>query len=235
MGKDKLKRFNELENIERVFQPDFEEVFNKQYYLKGKWKQEVFGNEHPLVLELGCGAGEYTVGLARLYPQKNFMGLDIKGARIWKGAVIAQREELKNVAFLRTRIDFISSFFAKDEVDELWITFPDPQERRRRRKKRLTADIFLNFYRQFLTDGGFINLKTDNFGLYTYTLELAKYNNLEIEWHTDDLYQTDRSDETVSIQTFYEDRFRAEGMKINFIRFRLPSEQEIRELPYDVE
>ncbi len=235
MGKDKLKRFNELENIERVFQPDFDEVYGKEYPLKGKWKQEVFGNEKPLILELGCGAGEYTVGLARLYPQKNFMGLDIKGARIWKGAVIAQDEGLKNVAFLRTRIDFITSFFAKDEVDELWITFPDPQERRRRRKKRLTGDIFLNFYRQFLTDGGFVNLKTDNFGLYTYTLELAKYNDLEIEWFTDDLYQSGRSDETVSIQTFYEARFREEGMKINFIRFRLPSEQVIRELPYDVE
>lgn len=235
MGKDKLKRFRELENIERVLQPDFDEVFNKDYQLKGKWKQEVYGNEKPLVLELGCGAGEYTVGLARLYPQKNFLGLDIKGARIWKGAVIARRENLENVSFLRTRIDFISSFFAKDEVDELWITFPDPQERLRRRKKRLTGDIFLNLYRQFVVDGGFVNLKTDNFGLYTYTLELAKYNNLEIEWHTDDLYQTGRSDETVSIQTFYEAKFRAEGMKINFIRFRLPSEREIKELPYDVE
>ena len=235
MGKDKLKRFRALETIERVFQPDFDEVYNKDYQLKGKWKQEVYGNEKHLVLELGCGAGEYTVGLARLYPHKNFLGLDIKGARIWKGAVIAQRDNLENVSFLRTRIDFISSFFAKDEVDELWITFPDPQERRRRRKKRLTGDIFLNMYRQFLIDGGFINLKTDNFGLYTYTLELAKYNNLEIEWHTDDLYQTGRSDETVSIQTFYEAKFRAEGKKINFIRFRLPSQREIKELPYDVE
>ncbi len=235
MGKDKLKRFGELEHIERVIQPAFEEVYNTEYRLKGKWKRTLFGNDNPLVLELGCGAGEYTVGLARLYPGKNFLGMDIKGARIWKGAVIARREGLDNVAFLRTRIDFIKSFFEKDEVDELWITFPDPQERRRRRKKRLTGDIFLNSYRQFLKDGGFINLKTDNFGLYIYTLELAKYNHLEIDWHTDDLYQTDRTDETVSIQTYYEALFRAEGKSINFIRFRLPSGQEIRELPYDVE
>lgn len=235
LGKDKLKRFSELETMERVFQPDFSEVFKNDFHLKGKWKPEVFGNEKPMVLELGCGAGEYTVGLARIYPQKNFMGLDIKGARIWKGAKIAHMDRLDNVVFLRTRIDFITSFFAKDEVDELWITFPDPQERRRRRKKRLTGDVFLNLYRQFLKDGGFINLKTDNFGLYSYTLELAKYNKLEIEWHTDDLYHTGRSDETVSIQTFYEAIFREEGKSINFIRFRLPSGRAIKELPYDVE
>jgi len=235
LGKDKLKRFRELEKIDRVFQPDFKEVYKTDYRLKGKWKQDHFQDKKPLVLELGCGAGEYTVGLARIYPERNFLGVDIKGARIWKGAVIAERDGLGNVAFLRTRIDFITSFFAKDEVDELWITFPDPQERRRRRKKRLTGDIFLNFYRQFLVDGGFINLKTDNFGLYSYTLELLKYNELEIEWFTDDLYQTGREDETTSIQTYYEARFREEGKKINFIRFRLPSGLEIRELPYDIE
>jgi len=235
LGKDKLKRFRELEQLEKVFQPAFEEVYQRDYRLKGRWRSEVFGNDHPLVLELGCGKGEYTLGLARLYPEKNFMGLDIKGARMWKGATIAHEEGMNNVAFLRTRIDFISSFFDKDEVEELWITFPDPQEKKRRRKKRLTADIFLNQYRRFLKDGGYINLKTDNRGLYAYTLELAKFNRLEIDWYTDDLYQSGRSDETVSIQTYYETRFRAEGMKIHYIRFRLPSGREIKELPYDVE
>ncbi|MCP4309867.1 MAG: tRNA (guanosine(46)-N7)-methyltransferase TrmB [Bacteroidetes bacterium] len=235
MGKDKLKRFRELEQLEKVFQPAFEEVYKKNHPLKGRWKHEVFRNDNPIVLELGCGAGEYTVGLARIYPGKNFLGVDIKGARIWKGVTIALREGLENVVFLRTRIDFINSFFDRDEVDEIWITFPDPQEKKRRRKKRLTSDIFLNYYRQFFKDGGYVNLKTDNFGLYSYTLELAKFNKLEIDWHTDDLYQSGREDETVSIQTYYEARFRAEGMKINFIRFRLPSGREIKELPYDVE
>ena len=235
LGKDKLKRFLELEQLEMVFQPDFEEVYQRDYHLKGRWAQEVFRNDHPLVLELGCGKGEYTVGLARIYPEKNFMGLDIKGARMWKGATLAQSEAMKNVAFLRTRIDFISSFFNRSEVDELWITFPDPQEKKRRRKKRLTGDIFLNRYRLFLKDGGFVNLKTDNSGLYTYTLELAKYNGLEIDWFTDDLYQSGRNDETVSIQTYYESRFRAEGKNIHFIRFRLPSGREIKALPHDAE
>lgn len=234
MGKDKLKRFNELESLHRVIQPDFEEVYQRDYRFKGQWNHKVFGNDRPLVLELGCGKGEYTVGLARRYPEKNFMGIDIKGARIWKGAKTANEEGLYNVAFLRTRIDFIQSFFGKDEVDELWITFPDPQEKKRRRKKRLTGDIFLNYYRQFLKDGGFVNLKTDNTGLYTYTLELAKYNKLEIDWHTDDLDQAGRDDETMSIQTYYESRFRAEGIAIKYIRFRLPSGNEIKKLPNEV-
>lgn len=235
MGKDKLKRFRELEGIEKVIQPDFAEAYNRDHHLKGKWKQEIFGNDNPLVLELGCGKGEYTVGLARLYPGKNYLGLDIKGARIWKGAVTAREDGLENVAFLRTRIDFINSFFSKDEVDEIWITFPDPQERRRRRKKRLTGDIFLNYYRNFLRDGGFINLKTDNFGLYTYTLELARYNKLEVEKYSNDIDKAGWDDETVSIKTYYESLFRAEGIKINYLRFCLPSGQEIMELPYDVE
>jgi tRNA (guanine-N7-)-methyltransferase len=132
LGKKKLSRFRELESLDRVIQPPFEEVFGKDYYLKGKWCQEVFGNDKALVLELGCGKGEYTVGLARNYPDKNYMGLDIKGARIWTGAKVAHEEGLSNVAFLRTRIDFVNSFFAKDEIDEIWITFPDPQEKKRR-------------------------------------------------------------------------------------------------------
>lgn len=235
MGKDKLKRFSELKHLESVIQPDFEEVYQREYHLKGQWKNTVFNNENPLVLELGCGKGEYTVGLARLYPEKNFLGIDIKGARIWRGAKTAEEDGLGNVAFLRTRIDFINSFFAAGEVDEIWVTFPDPQEKKRRRKKRLTGATFLNYYRQFIKDGAFINLKTDNSGLYKYTRELVKFNKLEIDWCTDDLYQTGRTDETVSIQTYYEKRFRAEGMKINYIRFRLPSDKEILDLPYDVE
>ena len=162
------------------FSTPFEEGFGKDYHLKGRWKKEVFGNDHPLVLELGCGKGEYTVGLARRYPEVNFMGMDIKGARMWTGAKKAREEGLGNVAFLRTRIEFSHSFFATDEVDEIWITFPDPQEKRRRLKKRLPGALFLNKYREFLKDGGRVHLKTDNRKLYLDTLEMVRCNELPI-------------------------------------------------------
>lgn len=231
MGKKKLSRFRELERLDRVFQPPFEEVFGKDYQLKGRWCKEVYGNHHPLVLELGCGKGEYTVGLARKHPEKNFMGLDIKGARIWTGAKAAQQEGLHNVAFLRTRIDFINAFFARDEVDEIWITFPDPQEKKRRLKKRLTGAGFLNRYRAFLKDGGKIHLKTDNPALYRDTLDLVHYNGLTVEDQTSDLYGEGWNDERVSIQTFYEKHFLDEGIKINYLCFRLPAGTEIHALP----
>ena len=163
------------------------------------------------------------------------MGLDIKGARIWTGARTAQDEGLTNVAFIRTRIDFIQSFFDQEEVEELWITFPDPQEKRRRQKKRLTGAQFLNRYRTILKDNGVIHLKTDNKLLYRYTLELAKYNDLMIERNSENIYQEGWNDETVSIQTYYETNFLAEGAHINYIGFRLPINQEIKELPYDIE
>ena len=186
-----------------------------------------------MILELGCGKGEYTVGLARNYPQKNFMGLDIKGARIWTGARTSQDEGLSNVAFLRTRIDFISSFFARDEIDEIWITFPDPQEKRRRLKKRLSGAHFLNIYRAFLKDGGKVHLKTDNLQLYTDTMELVRFNELPLEQYSTDVYNEGWSDEVASIQTYYERSFLAEGTKINYICFRLPAGKEIREISND--
>ncbi len=233
MGKKKLSRFRELSSLDRVFQPPLEEVFRRDYHLKGKWSKDVFGNDHALILELGCGKAEYTVGLARIYPHQNYLGLDIKGARIWTGAKAAQNEGLANVAFLRTRIDFVNSFFAKDEVSEIWITFPDPQEKRRRLKKRLSGAHFLNIYRAFLKDGGRIHLKTDNLQLYTDTLELVHFNNLEVEHSSTDVYSEGWKDERVSIQTYYEKRFLAEGIKINYLCFRLPAGTEIREVPYD--
>ncbi len=188
-----------------------------------------------MILELGCGKGEYTVGLARIYPEKNFIGLDIKGARIWTGAKAAQDEGLTNVAFLRTRIDFISSFFARNEVDEIWITFPDPQEKRQRQKKRLSGAHFLNRYRAFLKDGGMVHLKTDNLQFYNDTLELVHFNNLPVEQNSTDVYNEGWNDEIVTIQTYYEKRFLAEGTKINYIRFRLPAGKEIRALTDDSE
>lgn len=231
MGKDKIRRFRELETLERVIQPSFEEVFRKDHHLKGLWVKEIFGNGNPLVLELGCGKGEYTVGMARKYPERNFLGLDIKGARIWKGAVTAHGEELGNVAFLRTRIEFINSFFAPGEVSEIWITFPDPQEKKRRQKKRLTGAIFLNYYRQFLVDGGRIHLKTDNAGLFAYTLELVRYNNLELLQQSDDLDRDGTDGDPREIRTYYEQRFRAEGIPIKYLCFSLPAGNEILELP----
>lgn len=232
LGKKKLSRFRELSSLDRVFQPPLEEVFRRDYDLKGKWCQDVFGNDQALILELGCGKGEYTVGLARNNPHRNFMGLDIKGARIWTGAKAAQNEGLRNVAFLRTRIDFINSFFGKDEVSEIWITFPDPQEKRRRLKKRLSGAHFLNIYRAFLKDGGRIHLKTDNLQLYKDTLELVLRNNLEVEHSSTDVYSEGWNDERATIQTYYEKRFLGEGIKINYLCFRLPAGKEIREVSY---
>jgi len=235
LGKKKLVRFRELESLEKVFQPPLEEIFQKDFHLKGRWKKEVFGNDHPLVLELGCGKGEYTTGLARNNPAKNFMGLDIKGARMWTGARTALDEGLYNVAFLRTRIDFINSFFAHDEVEEIWITFPDPQEKRRRIKKRLPGALFLNKYREFLKDGGKVHLKTDNRELYLDTLEMVQYNELPLVQNSDDIYGEDWEDESVSIQTYYEKIFLAEGKAINYICFRLPAGKEIKELSNESE
>ena len=235
MGKKKLARFRELGSLEKVFQPPLEEIFQKNYHLKGRWKKEVFGNDYPLVLELGCGKGEYTTGLARKYPTMNFMGLDIKGARMWTGARTARDEGLGNVAFLRTRIDFINSFFARDEIEEIWITFPDPQEKRRRMKKRLPGALFLNKYREFLKDGGKVHLKTDNRELYLDTLEMVRYNDLTLVRHSDDVYSEDWEDETVSIQTYYEKIFLTEGIKINYICFRLPAGKKIKEVTHESE
>ena len=235
MGKKKLSRFRELESLERVFQPPLEEIFEKDYHLKGRWCRDVFGNNQPLILELGCGKGEYTVGLARSYPEQNFMGLDIKGARIWTGAKAANDEGLANVAFLRTRIDFINSFFSLEEIDEIWITFPDPQEKRRRLKKRLPGAHFPNRYRAFLKDGGLVHLKTDNRELYLDTLELIRFNELEVERNSADVYSEEWDDEIVHIQTYYEKRFLAEGTEINYIRFRLPAGKEIKDLSDDSE
>jgi tRNA (guanine-N7-)-methyltransferase len=231
VGKNKLARFQELAMMERVFQPAFEEVFQKDYYLKGKWAKEVFRNDHPLVLELGCGKGEYTVGMATRFLDKNFLGVDIKGARIWRGASTANEENIKNAGFLRTRIEFIPSFFSKDEVSEIWLTFPDPQEKKRRRKKRLTGSRFLNLYRSFLVDNGIIHLKTDNKILFEYTAELARYNNLDILYETSDLYHSDYDNDILDIKTFYEKQFLEQAISIKYIQFRLPSSKTIIELP----
>ena len=229
MGKDKLRRFEELGSFERVFQPRMEEISGKKYKLSGTWKQEVFHNSNPLILELGCGKGEYTIGMARHFPEKNFIGIDIKGARMWKGARESHQEKILNAAFLRTRIELITSFFEEDEVDEIWITFPDPQPTERRKKKRLTGSLFLTFYQKFLSDGGIVHLKTDNDLLYNYTLKLIEANNLELLFSTSDLYHSEIVDDILEIKTFYEKKFLEAGSNINYLKFRLKKDVQLYE------
>lgn len=222
MGKNKLERFAQLETFENVVQPKLDDVLNKDYELKGKWKSAFFKNNNPIVLELGCGKGEYTVGLAQRYPSKNFIGVDIKGARIWRGALTANQKEIRNAGFLRTRIEQITSFFESGEVSEIWITFPDPQEKRTRAKKRLTSSKFLAMYKKFIEPAGFIHLKTDNSLLYEYTHQLALQNKLDIKISTNNLYQSSVDDEALlSIQTFYESQFLAQGIPIKYLKFTL--------------
>jgi tRNA (guanine-N7-)-methyltransferase len=232
LGKDKLRRFEELGHFERVFQPRIEEITGKEYRLKGYWNKDVFQNHHPLILELGCGKGEYTVGMARHFPEKNFIGIDIKGARMWKGAKASHEEKILNASFLRTRIELIASFFAQDEVDEIWITFPDPQPTDRRKKKRLTSPGFLKLYQGFLVDGGIIHLKTDSDLLYEYTLNLVKSNGLEILSKSSDLYKSsDLVDPVLDIKTYYEQKFLETGSNINYLKFRLKKDILLHEIP----
>lgn len=213
MGKDKLKRFAELETFSNVFQ--LTDVN------KGKWKSSFFKNQNALVLELGCGRGEYTVNLAKTFTNKNFIGVDIKGARIWRGAKTGIEENINNMAYLRVEIELINNYFDANEVDEIWITFPDPQPQISREKKRLTHDRFLDNYKQILKADGIVHLKTDNDGLYEYTLERLHDRGNKIIKHTNDLYKEDWLDEVLSIQTTYEKKYRAVGKNINYIQFQL--------------
>ena len=228
MGKDKIKRFEENKSFDALVQPDFSEMFKMDYKLKGKWASEFFKNDKPIVLELGCGRGEYSVELGKHYPDKNFIGIDIKGARLWRGAKTVTEEGISNVGFLRTRIEFINSFFAKDEISEIWITFPDPQLRKTRVKKRLTAPEFLPMYSNFLKNDGFINLKTDCQHLYEYTKAVAECNNLTVTESSNDIYaNADKFiPELVTIQTTYEKKFLKEGMAITYIKFSLDGKDE---------
>ncbi len=234
-SKNKLQRFAEMETFKNVFQPSYEDLHNQGFETKGKWA-EVFGNENPIIGEFGCGKGDYTIALANKFPDNNYIGVDIKGARIWRGAKTGTKEQMKNVAFLRTRIEFSPLCFAENELSEIWITFPDPQLRRKKRiKKRLTSSRFLNYYRNFLIDGGIIHLKTDDDELYEYTHNLVKYNNLPLLDFTNNVYLERPSDEILGIKTFYETMWLEQGKTIKYLKFKLPKNQVINELPDDDE
>ena len=230
MAKNKLKRFVDMATYPNVIEPTFEEVFRTDFRLKGRWAEDVFGNEKPIVLELGCGKGEYSVNLARKYPEKNFIGVDIKGSRMWVGATDALQNNLENVVFLRTRIEFITSCFASGEVSEIWITFPDPQPIQRRANKRLTSARFLNSYKNILRTDGIIHLKTDSSFLYDYTNRVIDANRLQVFENTDDLYHSGSADDILSIKTYYEKMFMDKGFTIKYLKFAIPENTVVQEI-----
>ncbi len=221
MGKDKLKRFAENKTFACFVEPEFEQMFRTEHPLKGRWHADFFHNDNPIVLELGCGKGEYTVALAERNPDKNFIGVDIKGARMWRGAKTATENGMTNVGFLRARIEFITSLFAPGEVSEIWITFPDPQLKSRRAKKRLTSPIFLEYYAQLLSTDGWINLKTDSQHLYNYTQAVISQFDLQCEVANNDIYGSGYADEVLSVKTAYETVYLQRGLPITYTRFSL--------------
>ena len=237
MSKGKLAKFADMETYENVFQYPFSVVEHVPFEMKGHWREQYFHNDHPIVLELGCGKGEYTVELAKLYPDTNFIGVDIKGARMWTGATQALHEGLKNVAFLRTNIEIIERFFAEDEVQEIWLTFSDPQMKNPR--KRLTSTYFMERYRKFLVDGGIIHLKTDSNFLFTYTTYMVEKNTLPVIARTEDLYGNLIPHSSFllprQIQTYYESMWIARGLNIKYMKWRLPRTGTLSEPDVEIE
>ena len=228
MSKNKLSKFADMATYPHVFEPTFGDA---PFEMRGRWGSDFFHNDNPIVLELGCGRGEYTVGLAKLFPDKNFIGVDIKGARMWTGATQSLREGMANVAFLRTQIEFIEKYFAPGEVAEIWLTFSDPQMKKV--TKRLTSTYFLARYRNILADGGIIHLKTDSNFLFTYTTYMVDGNHLPVLFRTEDLYHQEGIDEEtrkiLSIQTYYESMWIERGLNIKYQKFALPREGELVE------
>lgn len=227
MGKNKLKKFAEMREFACVLQYPREELIKNGFPHRGLWNAKFFKREAPIVVELGCGKGEYTVELAKSDADRNYIGVDIKGARMWRGAKTVEEEGISNAAFLRAEIENIDKFFVPGEVEELWITFPDPQMQKTR--KRLTSTRFLNLYRRMLGDNGIVNLKTDSPFLYEYTRRLVELNGFEVLMNTDDLYGSGNADPVSSIKTFYEQQWLSRGKKIKLLSFRLPAEGELKE------
>lgn len=235
MGKNKLKKFREMETFSNVFQCGAREFVSDSPVaaMRGHWHEQYFKNTNPIVLELGCGRGEYTVGLARKYPEKNFIGIDIKGARMWAGAKEAETEGLTNVAFLRTNIEILNSFFAEGEVAEIWITFCDPQMKKA--TKRLSSTYFMRRYQDLLTDGGLIHLKTDSPFLYTYTNEMLRLNAYEVLANTDNLYLKEQYPDAQALKTHYEQQWLDRGLSIKYLCWKLTKKTEFIEPTIEIE
>lgn len=245
MGKNKLKKFAEMETFHNVFQCGARETLegNPVVAMRGKWHEEYFHNDNPIVLELGCGRGEYTVGLAARYPDKNYIGIDIKGARMWAGAKQAELAGMKNVAFLRTNIEMLTHFFAPNEVAEIWITFPDPQMKKA--TKRLTSTYFMQRYAELLQENGLIHLKTDSPFLYTYTQAMVKENKYPLLVDTADLYDKSQEsevgnresgvEEAKALQTHYEHQWLDRGLTIKYLRWQLPANPSLKEPEIEIE
>lgn len=229
MSKNKLKKFADMERLPNVFQVTYHELFEegKPFGLKGNWHKDYFKNENPIVLELGCGKGEYAVGLAKQFPEKNFIGIDIKGARMWTGATQAHEENLSNVAFIRMGINMINQCFAENEVSEMWITFADPQMKKT--NKRLTSTAFMRLYRQVLKNKGLIHLKSDSNFLFTYTAAMAEHNGLPVLIKTDNLYCDVTNNPVLNIKTYYEAQWIARGLDIKYLQFQLLKDVELSE------
>lgn len=221
MAKKKLIRFTENISFPHLFQPRYSEL-QPAFWLRGRWSTDFFRNDHPITLELGCGKGEYTVGLARKHPDRNFIGIDIKGARLWRGCKTVEEERLENVAFIRSRADHVEHLFQSGEVDEIWITFPDPQPGKER--KRLTSPIFLQRYQRILHPGGVVHLKTDDTDLFQYTREILSEQNVEVLLATTDLYKEVHKEPVADIQTYYESIWLEQGKKIHYLRFKFNAE-----------
>lgn len=233
MSKGKLAKFADMEAFENVFQYPYSVVDDVPFEMKGKWREMYFHNDNPIVLELGCGKGEYTVELAKLYPEMNFIGVDIKGARMWTGAKKAIEEGQKNVAFLRTNIEIIDRFFVQDEVQEIWLTFSDPQMKKA--TKRLTSTYFMERYRKFLVPDGLIHLKTDSNFMFTYTKYMVEENHFPVDFCTEDLYHSGLVDDILGIRTYYEQQWLDRGLNIKYMKFHLPQEGELREPDVEIE
>ncbi|MEN6455045.1 MAG: tRNA (guanosine(46)-N7)-methyltransferase TrmB [Prolixibacteraceae bacterium] len=233
MGKNKLKKFVEMTTFKNVIQAPFYNFDQPDHELKGNWSRDFFKNDRPVILELGCGKGEYTVSMARRLPDRNFIGVDIKGARMWKGAKDALTWNMSNIGFLRTNIEIVEKFFATGEVEQIWLTFPDPQMKNSRR--RLTASNFMEKYRRILSPQGVIHLKTDSNFQFRYTLEMIKENKLKILACTDDLYYSELLDDVLSIQTFYEKQWRERGIPIKYLAFQLNISEPLREPVVEIE
>ena len=233
MGKNKLQKFADMAAYPHVFEYPYSVAENIPFEMKGKWHESFFKNSNPIVLELGCGRGEYTVGLGRMFPDKNFIAVDIKGARIWSGATESISEGLTNVAFLRTNIEIIERFFAEGEVSEIWLTFSDPQMKKA--TKRLTSTYFMNRYRQFLKPDGIIHVKTDSNFMFTYTRYMIEENKLPVLFITEDLYHSNLVDDILGIKTYYEQQWLDRGLSIKYIKFALPQDGVLKEPDVEIE